>query len=176
MDYIDRIAALGACAEALRGLRAARHPDLATAWAACRRPDWLLWLAGRCAAYGSTEHRAVVTAAAGCVAGVLDIVPAGDERPRAAVETAQAWAQGGASIHDCVNADPIDESEAADADAAFAAEAAACAVTAAYLSRADERAAAAANAVGYAQDAGADPAHLLALVRRHLPAPPTLSE
>lgn len=178
MDYIDRIAALGACAEALRWLRAARHPDLAAAWAVCPRGDWMLWLAARVAEPGSDAHRAVVAAAADCAGAALDIAPDA-EAARHAVSTAQAWARGEATIHDCADADlacALVPYSRVDAATAHATEAALESTAAAYLPRADERAAAAANAVGYAQHAGADPAHLLALVRRALPAPPTLPE
>ena len=178
MDYIDRIAALGACAEAIEWLRASCHPDLATAWAACPRAEWMLWLAARCATPGSAEHRAVVAAAADCAGAVLDLAP-GAAGARRAVEAAQAWAQEEASTADCRHARlacALVSYDRVDAATVHATEAAAETVDSAYLPSADERATAAAAAADYAETAGADPAHLLTLVRRSLPHPPTLPE
>lgn len=178
MHYIDQIANLGACADAIAWLRTEAHPDLAAAWAACPRADWLLWLAGLLAATGSPEHRAVVAAAADCAGAALDLAP-GAAGARRAVEAAQAWAQEEAATADCQHARlacalvPYDR---VDAATVHAIEAAAETVDSAYLPRADERATAAAAAADHAEIAGADPAHLLALVRRALPAPPALPE
>ena len=44
MDYIDRIADLGACAPALDWLRSEQYPSLQAAWDACPLGDWLLWV------------------------------------------------------------------------------------------------------------------------------------
>ena len=44
MDYIERIADMGACAPALAWLRSEQHPTLQAAWDACPRGDWMLWL------------------------------------------------------------------------------------------------------------------------------------
>lgn len=178
MHYIDRIAALGACSEAVAWLRAACHPDLTTAWAACPRAEWMLWLAARCAQPGSAEHRAVVAAAADCAATALDLAP-GAAGARRAVEAAQAWAQEEASTNDCQQARlacALVPYSRVDAATVHATEAAAETVDSAYLPRADERATAAAAAADHAEISGADPAHLLTLVRRALPLAPTLPE
>lgn len=178
MDYIDRIAALGACSDGIEWLRAACHPDLTTAWAACPRAEWMLWLAARCANPGSTEHRAVVAAAADCAATALDLAP-GAAGARRAVEAAQAWAQEEVSTDDCQHAGlacALVPFSRVDAATVHATKAAAETVDAACLPDSLKRATAAAAAADYAETAGADPAHLLALVRRALPLPPTLSE
>lgn len=44
LDYIDRIADLGACGPALGWLRSEQYPTLQEAWDACPRGDWMLWL------------------------------------------------------------------------------------------------------------------------------------
>ena len=178
MHYIDRIAALGACPDALAWLRTEAHPDLPAAWAACPRADWLLWLAARCAAAGSSEHRAVVAAAADCAGAALDLAP-GAAGARRAVEAAQAWAQEEAATADCQHARlacALVPYSRVDAATAHATEAAAETVDSAYLPRADERATAAAAAADHAETAGADPADLADTVRRHIPTPPTLPE
>ena len=92
-NYIDRITSLGACSPAIEWLYKEAHPNLAAAWAACDRADWMLWLAARYYTYNIPEQRIVVGAAAECAAAVLDLVPAGNDCFRTAVETAQRWAQ-----------------------------------------------------------------------------------
>ena len=50
--------ALGACGEARRWARP--YASIRVAWAACTRPDWLIWLMGRASwgrTHGSPEHR-----------------------------------------------------------------------------------------------------------------------
>ena len=44
MDYIERIADMGACAPALDWLRSEQYPSLQAAWDACPRSNWMLWL------------------------------------------------------------------------------------------------------------------------------------
>ena len=44
MDYIERIADMGACAPAMAWLRSEQHPTLQAAWDACPRSNWMLWL------------------------------------------------------------------------------------------------------------------------------------
>ena len=44
MDYIERIADMGACAPAMAWLRSEQYPTLQAAWDACPRGDWLRWL------------------------------------------------------------------------------------------------------------------------------------
>ena len=44
MDYIERIADLGACAPALDWLRSEQHPTLLASCDACPLGDWLLWV------------------------------------------------------------------------------------------------------------------------------------
>jgi hypothetical protein len=86
---------LGACVEAIEW--ALEQPDAASAWAACERPDWLLWLAGRTAT--TEEHRkAIVLAGCACARTALKYIPEGEDRPRVAIETAEAWARGEATI------------------------------------------------------------------------------
>ena len=90
---IDRLSLLGACRDALDWARLPTTPaDPAAAWLACPRGDWLLWLAGRCPAL---PRAALVLAACACAREALHLVPAGEDRPRAAIEAAEAWARGG---------------------------------------------------------------------------------
>jgi hypothetical protein len=57
------------------------------AWEVCERPDWMLWL---CDQLG-VELRLLVLCAANCARSVLHLVPPDEDRPRQAVEAAEAW-------------------------------------------------------------------------------------
>ena len=80
-----------ACSESLTWLG---DRDLETAWAECPRGDWLLWLAAKA---GIDRKRLVMTACA-TAREALQFVPAGEDRPRKAIETAEAWCRGEATI------------------------------------------------------------------------------
>ena len=69
---------------------------LAQAWDDCERGDWLLWL---CAKAG-VDKKKIVLAACGCARLVLHLVAEDEPRPRLAIETAEAWCRGEATIHD----------------------------------------------------------------------------
>lgn len=74
--------------------------DLATAWRECARGDWMLWLAAR----AGVDRRLVVEAACDCAETALVHVPAGEDRPRAAIETARRWARGEATAEAAIRA------------------------------------------------------------------------
>jgi len=59
-------------------------------WRDCERGDWLLWLA----AEAGVNRHIVVEAACACARTALQYVPSGEENPRRALETAEAWARG----------------------------------------------------------------------------------
>ena len=134
-----------ACSESLTWLG---DRDLETAWAECLRGDWLLWLAAKA---GIDRKRLVMTACA-TAREALQFVPAGEDRPRKAIETAEAWCRGEATIEQVREARKNAAYAAADAYAAYAAAAAAAAAYAA----------AAAAAAAYAADAAADAAYAAA--------------
>ena len=121
---------LGACSEAVKWYETQENDE--QAWAACERGDWLLWLLGRI----KVDRKRLVLCCCECARLSLKHVPENENRPRIAIETAEKWAKGGASIEE-VRA-------AADAAAAAAADAAADAAAAA---AADAAAADAADAV-----------------------------
>ena len=122
MNLPDYLRSLGACPEAREW--AAGYSTLAEAWTACDRADWLLWYAGR---HGDVDRRLLVRAACACARTVLPYVPVGEDRPHRAIELAEAWCNGRATIVEVRTA-----AYAADADAAYAANAAAYAAYAAY--------------------------------------------
>lgn len=135
----QRLIDLGACEDAVTF--ASQYPTIGEAWDACERGDWMLWLAAKA---GLCTREQLVLAACACARLALVHVPGGEDRPRIAIETAEAWADGRAAI---------DEVRAA-ADAAYAA--AAYADDAAAYAAADAAAYAAyAAAAAYADDAAA---------------------
>ena len=78
--WSDALRALGACDEAVEW--ASTQPDAETAWAQCRRADWMLWIAGRVAGPQTPEGRGqLVLAACACARTALRHVPDDDVRP-----------------------------------------------------------------------------------------------
>ena len=80
-----------ACRAGLEWLQAR---TLAEAWEQSERGDWLLWLAAK----AGVDRRRLVMAACACARLALVHVPPGEERPRVAIETAEAWCRGEATI------------------------------------------------------------------------------
>jgi hypothetical protein len=137
----------GACADAVAWV-AAHGGTPRRIWSDCPRGDWMLWLAAK----RGVDRKLVVTAVCKCARLALKHVPAGETRPLKAIEAAEAWVRGEATIEQVrAAADAADAAYAAyAADAAYAAYAAYAAAAAAYAAYA-----AAAAAAAYA-DADAD--------------------
>jgi hypothetical protein len=113
----------------------------------------MLWLLGKQAGPpGSDSRRPLVLAACACARLALRYVPKGEERPKRAIKTAEAWAEGkdGVTIKD-VRKTAYAAAYAANATANAAANAAA------YAAYADA-AAYAANAAAYATNTAANAA------------------
>ena len=181
----DKLSALGACNEAIEWAQA--QTDDATAWRECRRGDWMLWLLGQI----DVDRKRLVLATCGCARLSLHIAPDGEDRPRIAIETAEAWARG-----DGPTLDDVRRSASAAYAAADAASYAAYAAHAAYRSARPPRAGTpfphaasyaasyaayaasyAANAAAYAANAAAYAAnttlsHCADIVRTHFPEVP----
>ena len=96
-------------------------------WRDCERGDWMLWLAVR----AKIDRRVVVNAACACARTALQYVPAGEERPRRAIEAAEAWARGEETLEAVRTA--ADAADYAAADATYTDYAAAEAATSAYF-------------------------------------------
>ena len=149
-ELADKLSAIGACPESVQW--ACDYTDDATAWRECRRGDWMLWLLGR---LPHVDRKQLVLAACECARLSLHLAPDVDDRPRIAIETAEAWARGDGPTLDDVRWSAYSATyaayTAADAAnaAAYAASYAACAAHAAAY------AAYAANAVYYAAHAAA---------------------
>ena len=81
----DILTELGACAEAVKW---AGRKTPKKAWETCKRGDWLLWIADKL----NVGRKLLVLAACACARTALKYVPAGEERPRLAIEAAERWA------------------------------------------------------------------------------------
>ena len=94
MNLPDYLRSLGACPEAREW--AAGYSTLAEAWTACERADWLLWYAGK----RGVDRKILVRAACACARTVLPYVPVGEDRPRLAIEMAERWCDGLATLQE----------------------------------------------------------------------------
>ena len=73
----------------------------AVAWKTCARPGWMLWLIGRASTSNDLALRKrLVLCACECARTSLRFVRSGEERPLKAIETAERWARGEASIEE----------------------------------------------------------------------------
>jgi hypothetical protein len=123
-------------------------------WARSENGAHLLWLAS----WAGLDRRQLVGAACLVARQALQFVKKGEERPRIALETAEAWARrepGVTLLHVRTAADAAAAVAAADAAAAAAADAAADAAAAAAAADAAAAAAADADAAAAAADADA---------------------
>ena len=127
-----------ACRPAMEWLK---DRDLERMWEECERGDWLLWFAAEV----GIDRKVIVRTACACAREALRFVPDGEIRPKTAIETAERWCNGEATIEQVRNA----SSAAAAADAA--AYAAAC--DAAYAAYAAAAAAACARKEALAKSA-----------------------
>jgi hypothetical protein len=148
------LAGLDACDDA-RAWIADR--DLATAWAECKRGDWMLWLTGQTIAGGpwSDERRPLVGAAVRCARLALPIYEArypGDRRVSDCLDAFGRWAAGEDVPREVLIAArrAVDDAAAAAAAAASAAVDDATYASSAAAGAADDAAHAAAFASAYA--------------------------
>ena len=89
--WTDRLVAMNACPDAVEWAR--DYPSLAAAWKACKRADWMLWLAGELC-QTLPQRKKLTLAALGCARTALKYVPKGEKRPLVAIRTAERWARG----------------------------------------------------------------------------------
>ena len=140
----------GACDAGIKYLEQSGH-DLATFWHTSDKPQWMLWLIGR--QIGIDEWptpQEFVLATCACVEPVLKYVPAGEDRPRNAIETARRWCRGEATLEEVRKAADAAYATTYAADATtYAADAAYAATYAAYAADAAD-AAYAATCAAYA--------------------------
>jgi hypothetical protein len=154
VQLINRLGELDACTESRHWLHGITERSAKQCWESCERADWLLWVAAR----ANIDRNALVLAACACARTALKHVPKGEQRPLRAIETAEAWTRGEATIEQVRAA--RDEAwryrAAADAAAAAAAAYAYAYAAADADAYADAYADAAADADAYAAAAAAD--------------------
>ena len=89
-SFADYLGSIDACEEAIEWVG---ERNAATAWRECPRADWLMWILGANADRpGWPTQGEVVRLACQCARRALVNVPAGEERPRLAIEAAERWA------------------------------------------------------------------------------------
>jgi hypothetical protein len=173
--WSDTLVAMGACAEAVAWCR--KQPSAAVAWRKCQRADWMIWwISRRTGCNSGRTHRKLVRVACEIARGVLAHVPAGEERPRLAIEAAERWAENptaknraAASAASCA----ASAARAATWAATWAAaSAASCAASAARA--AASAAASAASCATWAASCAASTANA-AVVRKHFPRVPKIT-
>ena len=132
-----QLKAIGACKEAV--LWAKDYKTLRSAWEACERVDWMLWLCAKMEGKkGWSTRQQIVLVACDCAELVLPIYEKkypDDKRVRNCIEVTRKWANGKATIEEVRQARraayaAYAAAAAAAADAAYAAYAAADATAA----------------------------------------------
>lgn len=95
----NKLKELCACAEAIDWAK-----DFITfkeAWNVCERADWMLWIAGRLADKNDNQKAVVLcVCVCACARRSLKYVPNDENRPLIAIETAERWTRGEASLED----------------------------------------------------------------------------
>ncbi len=144
-SFREYLVQIGACQDAREwaGDRTAEQ-----AWAECDRADWLLWWAAK----EGVDRKLLVRLACQFARTALQFVMPGDQRPLKAIETAEAWCEGKATLEEVRNA----------ADAAYAAASSAAADAAASSAAAASAASYAASSAAYAAGAAASAAYAAA--------------
>jgi hypothetical protein len=80
------------CSEAVKWAKP--YATLQAAWDACERADWMCWLLVHLHPHTTGQVRLALCA---CARTALKYVPAGEERPRLAIECAERYAMGQAT-------------------------------------------------------------------------------
>ena len=152
--WSEALIKLNSCDEALAW--AETQPDYETAWATCQRGEWLIWLLRKVAPKDDPTRDKWRKLACDIARTVLCYVKAAEERPRLAIEAAEAYARGEITRDVLLTARRGAADAAAAADDAYVYAAAAAAAAAAYVyaaaANADAAAAAADAAAAYAAD------------------------
>ena len=142
-----KLAKLYPCHEAIKWVRDQKNQQ--QAWEDCDRGDWMLWLCGKLSGKpGSYKRKKLVLTSCECARLSLKYVKKGEIRPLKAIETAEKWVKGKATIEEV-----RDAAYAAASASAYAADYAAYAAASASAYAAAADAYAAASAASYAATA-----------------------
>jgi hypothetical protein len=87
--HIEALAKLNPCDAGAAWFAAQKTPQ--KAWDACVNPGWMFWLLKH-TPRDEGDHQKIVLVACGIARTVLYLVPQGEDRPRLAIEAAEAWA------------------------------------------------------------------------------------
>ena len=137
--------------------RYSKDPAAIAWWKKCKDARKMLRVIGNHTVIDSPDHKKLVRTVCEIARTILHLVPKGEDRPRKAIETAEAWCKGQATKEEVKTAAAWAYAAAAAADAAaYAANAAAYAVTAAAYAAWAAADAYAAAADAYAAAAYAD--------------------
>ena len=143
--YMAVLKELLACEDARRKANESTAATFDEFWSSVGRSDWMFWLAARL-----IDRKVLVRAACACARTTLKFVKPGEDRPRIAIETAEKWTVGQATIEDVSAA-----AAAASAYAAAASYAADVASSAAAFAAASYAADVASSAAAFASSAAA---------------------
>ena len=146
MKFQTKLKQLDACKDAIEWAK--DYKTFQEVWDNCERADWLLWIAGNMSDKGINTRKDIVLCACKCARLSLKHMPKDEKRPLKAIQTAERWAKGKATIGEVRSAA---NAAYAAAYAAYAANAAYAAAYAAYAANA-ANAAYAANAAAYAAE------------------------
>ena len=117
-EHIIKLKELSACPEAVEW--ASQFETIQEAWDNCERGDWMLWLLGKqVGSPRSKSRKELVLIACKCARLSLKYVPKYEKRPLKAIQTAEKWVRGEATLQQ------VRYAAYAAADAAYAAYAAA---------------------------------------------------
>jgi hypothetical protein len=108
--WIAALVKMNACPPAVEWAEAGNYKTLQAAWDACERADWMCWLLVNLYPHTTGQVRLTLCA---CARTALRYVPAGEERPRLAIECAERYARGLAAD------DELAAARAAASDAAW---------------------------------------------------------
>ena len=123
---LERLLSFNPCFEAEDFIDSLPKSSPNAIWKKCERADWMLWLCGKLSGESESDsRRKLVLCACECARTALKHVPAGEERPIKAIETAERWARKeGVTLEDVDAAGMAAEAALASTDAAHAAHAA----------------------------------------------------
>ena len=99
--YIGKLKNLNACQDAVDWCKQYSTPE--EAWNKCERGEWMLWLLGKlCGSSRSKSRKELVLTACQCARLSLKYIPKSEYRPLKAIETAEAWSSGKASLNEVI--------------------------------------------------------------------------
>jgi hypothetical protein len=109
-QFEQKLRDLDACSEAVTWVKGKTSN---AAWKRCERADWMLWLLARV----DVDRKIIVCIVCDCAEMALQYVPAGEDRPRLAIEMARKWTKGEVSLDEVRSAANAAANAAAHADA-----------------------------------------------------------